>query len=211
MKSFYTVPSPIKKLFKDYVWESKCDKILLTFDDGPTVYSTEKILRLLNDFGIKAVFFCVGNKIKLNKELTELLIKSGHSVGNHTFSHRKLISLRSEVIRKEIIMTNDILTEIHNYQPLYFRPPYGLPAFGLNKVLQNFNLKNIMWSLLTMDYKDNIGVVKFAAEKFLEHNSIIVLHDNNKSKDIILDSIKIVVDEASKKGFEIGTPAECLN
>jgi peptidoglycan/xylan/chitin deacetylase (PgdA/CDA1 family) len=211
MKSFYTPPFFVKSLFKEYIWESKCKKVLLTFDDGPTIESTEKIILLLNDLSIKAVFFCVGNNISSNKELTELLIKSGHSVGNHTLTHKKLLWLNSVEIQKEISMTNKILNENHNYKVDYFRPPHGLPAFGLKRILQNLNLKNIMWSLLTKDYKDDIRGVKFIVQKYLRNNSIVVLHDNKKSKDIILDSIKIVVDDASKKGFEIGVPAECLN
>ena len=211
MKPFYTPPSIIKKISKEYVWESACNKVLLTFDDGPTIENTEKIIRLLNDLRIKTVFFCVGNNIKYNKQLSDIIISNGHAIGNHTFNHRRLIGLNCKEIKKEIRMTNEILYDNHNYHACYFRPPYGIPVFGLSKILQSFNLKNIMWSLLTMDYKDDIRVVKFAVENYLKNNSIVVLHDNKKSKKIILDSIKIIVDEVAAKGFEIGEPSECLN
>ncbi|MBZ0200165.1 MAG: hypothetical protein K8H86_09880, partial [Ignavibacteriaceae bacterium] len=71
-------------------------------------------------------------------------------------------------------------------------------------------LKNIMWSLLTYDYKNDINVVKFAVQKFLKDNSIIVLHDSLKSKEIIADSIELIINEAEKKGFTFGEPDECL-
>jgi hypothetical protein len=71
-------------------------------------------------------------------------------------------------------------------------------------------MKCVMWSLLTYDYKNDFDVVKFAVSKYLRSNSIVVLHDNNKSKDVIKDSINFIADEAARKGYSIGEPIECL-
>ena len=68
-----------------------------------------------------------------------------------------------------------------------------------------------MWSLLTYDYKNDLSIVKFAVEKYLNQNSIIVLHDNNKSKNIISDSISFIIDEARKRNYQFGETEECLN
>ena len=57
--------------------------------------------------------------------------------------------------------------------------------------MKKHNLKNIMWSLLTYDYKNDLSFVKFATQKYLNKDSIIVLHDSNKSKNIIVDSISL--------------------
>jgi hypothetical protein len=67
-----------------------------------------------------------------------------------------------------------------------------------------------MWSLLTYDYKNDLNIVKFAISKNLFSNSIIVLHDSNKSKDIISESIKVITEEVEKKKYQIGKPSECL-
>jgi len=67
-----------------------------------------------------------------------------------------------------------------------------------------------MWSLLTQDYKNDFETVKFAVRNFLRKNSIIVLHDSIKSKQIIKDSINLIIDEAANKGFAFGEPEDCL-
>ena len=67
-----------------------------------------------------------------------------------------------------------------------------------------------MWSLLTYDYKADLNLVKKSAQNYLESNSIVVLHDNLKSKDIIIDAINIIFEEAEKKNYSIGNPDECL-
>ena len=71
-------------------------------------------------------------------------------------------------------------------------------------------MKCVMWNLLTYDYKNDIKRVKFSVDNYLQNNSIIVLHDNSKSSDFIVDSIKYIADSAAKNGFEFGVPDECL-
>ncbi len=67
-----------------------------------------------------------------------------------------------------------------------------------------------MWSLLTYDYKNDLNLIKLAVNKYLKTNSIIVLHDSLKSKNVVLEGIEIIFEEARKRGFEIGEPAGCL-
>ena len=67
-----------------------------------------------------------------------------------------------------------------------------------------------MWNLVTYDYKNDWEKVKFAVDNYLQSDSLIVLHDSNKSKDIIIDSIKYITDAATMRGFKFGEPEECL-
>jgi hypothetical protein len=67
-----------------------------------------------------------------------------------------------------------------------------------------------MWNLVTYDYKNDWEKVKFAVDNFLQNNSLIVLHDSSKSKDIIIDSIKYIADAAAARGFKFGDTEECL-
>jgi peptidoglycan/xylan/chitin deacetylase (PgdA/CDA1 family) len=77
--------------------------------------------------------------------------------------------------------------------------------------MKKHQMKSVMWSLLTYDYKNDLSIVKFAVEKYLKPNSIIVLHDSNKSKNIISDSISIIADEVRKRKYQFGGSDECLN
>ncbi len=209
MKSLYNPPRVIKNLFKSFRWESR-SKILLTFDDGPTTTATEKILTFLDQKKIKAIFFCVGNNIKKNQSLCNEIINAGHTVGNHTFNHQIITKINSSEAKEEISLFNTLLEEKHNYKVKYFRPPHGRFNFSTRKITDELNLQNIMWSLLTYDYKNDLNVVKFAVDNYLNKNSIVVMHDSIKSEKIIIDSIKYLLGKAEEKGFEIGEPQECL-
>ncbi|MEJ2105478.1 MAG: polysaccharide deacetylase family protein [Ignavibacteriaceae bacterium] len=77
----------VQKLFGNFIWKTSNNKILLTFDDGPTEAATEKILSVLKVNKIKVVFFCVGNNIKKHAELTQKILQEGHTIANHTMNH----------------------------------------------------------------------------------------------------------------------------
>jgi len=192
------------------LWETSNNKILLTLDDGPNPGTTELILKKLNEHNIKALFFCIGKNVKSSPELSNQILSEGHTIGNHTFNHKRITNINSIEFKDEIDSFNSLLKEKFNHEVKYFRPPYGRFNYSTNKIIKNRNLKNIMWSLLTYDYKNDFNIVKFSIKKHLKNNSIIVLHDSMKTKDIILDSISLIIDEAAAKGFEIGEPDGCL-
>ena len=82
------------------------NKLALTFDDGPARY-TETILKILAKHNIRATFFVLGKKSKENPELLRKIVKAGHLVGNHGYSHSRFFERfnLSETLIKEIIGT----------------------------------------------------------------------------------------------------------
>ena len=211
MKYYYDPPCIVKKLFNDFFWNTSNKKVLLTFDDGPNPTTTEIILKKLSDANIKSLFFCVGENVQKYPGLVQQIKDEGHAFGNHTFNHKILNKISDEEKHYQISSVNKLFEEKFNIKLKYFRPPHGKFQLSTSSLLKEYDIKNIMWSLLTYDYKNNISIVKFAIEKYLDHNSIIVLHDSNKSKNIISDSISIIVDEVRRRDYQFGEADECLN
>jgi peptidoglycan/xylan/chitin deacetylase (PgdA/CDA1 family) len=211
MKYLYDPPLLVKKIFKDYYWNTVNNKVLLTFDDGPNPQTTETILKKLSDEKIKALFFCVGDNVQKYPELVQQIKEEGHRFGNHTLNHKVLTKISAEEKDYQISFVNKIFIEKFNLELKYFRPAHGKFQLSTQSLLKKHNLKNIMWSLLAYDYKNDLSIVKFAVEKYLKQNSIIVLHDSNKSKKIISDSISIIAEEVSKRNFQFGEAEECLS
>ena len=210
MKYLYNPPYVIKKIFSSFQWESKVNKILLTFDDGPIPETTPLILKELASSDIKAAFFCVGENINGYPDLYRRITEEGHLICNHTYNHRVISKLKRSETIEQIEKFNNLIKEKSGGDVLYFRPPHGRFRLSTSSLLGEMNMKAVMWSLLAYDYKNDINVIKFAIRRYLRKNSIIVLHDSIKSRDIIEESISYLVEEASRQGFEIGVPAECL-
>lgn len=211
MKYLYNPPIIIKKIFNDFSWNTNNRKILLTFDDGPNPKTTEIILKKLADEKIKAMFFCVGDNVQKYPDLVNQIKEAGHTFGNHTFNHKILNRISNEEKDYQISSVNKIFKEQFYITLKYFRPSHGRFQLSTSSLMKKHQLKNIMWSLLTYDYKNDLSIVKFAIEKYLKHNSIVVLHDSNKSKNIISDSISFISDEVRKRNYQFGETDECLN
>ena len=201
-------PKLVKKIFPTIIWESKVDKILMTFDDGPNPGTTERILKILSDQNLKVVFFAVGNNIKRYNSLASEIISEGHLLEHHTFNHLKVTKLHEAEIRTEIGLFNNEIKKLDN-SCRFFRPPYGRISYRSKRIIEKNRLKVVMWSLLTYDYKNDLNIVKFTT-RYLAKNSIVVLHDSQRCDDIIEDSIKYLCEDAAKKGFTFGEPSECL-
>jgi len=210
MKYSYNPPLIIKKLFNDFHWNSQTSKILLTFDDGPNPKTTECILNELDKLSIKSIFFCVGENLERNPTLAREILSQGHEIGNHTYKHKKINKLNKKETIESIKKVQEFALNTFDYKIKYFRPPHGRFTLRTNRILKEVGLINVMWSLLTYDYKNDLNIVRFALAKYLTKNSIIVLHDSNKSKDIIVESIKLVADEVNRTNYQIGKPSECL-
>ena len=210
MKCIYTAPKIVKKMFPHFVWATTNNEILLTFDDGPNLGTTEVILKQLSKTNTKALFFCVGENVVKYGSLVDEIISEGHLIGNHTFSHQKIWGLSEKQLTDNLLKFNSLLENKHGQKVKYFRPPHGQFDFTLSKVLKKLNMQNVMWNLLTRDYKNDFNIVKFGVTKYLSANSIIVLHDSNKSKQIISESINLIYETAEKNMFKIGVPTECL-
>jgi peptidoglycan/xylan/chitin deacetylase (PgdA/CDA1 family) len=200
----------VQKLFNNFIWKTSNNKILLTFDDGPTEAATLKILSILRTNHLKAVFFCVGNNIKNQQALAERILSDGHTIANHTMNHKLLTKMNREKSIREISAFNNLLKEKFNYSVKYFRPPYGRFNLKTNGILKELNLECVMWNLLTYDYENNIEKVKYVIDNYLKENSILVFHDSIKCDDIIEGSLNYTIEQAIKKGFKFGEPEDCL-
>ena len=210
MKYKYSPPIVVQKLFNDFIWKTTDGKILLTFDDGPTDAATRKILSVLKANQLKAVFFCVGNNISTHPVLVEKMLEEGHTIANHTMDHKLLTKMNREESIREIISFNNLLKEKFNYQVKYFRPPHGRFNLKTKGILEELNMKCVMWNLLSYDFENNPDKVKYAIDSYLNKNSIIVFHDSMKCSKIIEEALNYTIQQAVKRGYEFGEPEDCL-
>jgi peptidoglycan/xylan/chitin deacetylase (PgdA/CDA1 family) len=73
--------------------ELPAGQIALTFDDGPHVTRTPRVLQILADARIKATFFEIGRNAASHPEIARRVLAAGHTIGSHTFSHPNMSRL----------------------------------------------------------------------------------------------------------------------
>lgn len=89
-------------------------KIGLTFDDGPNPFYTRKVLEILKEKNVTATFFLIGKWVEKYPDIVNDIVKSGHTVGNHSYSHEK----------GDFELADSQFTKVIKYSPLYFRLPH---------------------------------------------------------------------------------------
>lgn len=196
-------PKFIQRIFNSYVWrnENSQKKIWLTFDDGPDPITTPFILKTLEKENVRATFFLVGEQIEKNPQLLKDIIKNGHVIANHSYSHK------NGWTTNKLNYVEDV-EKCQKYMPknILFRPPYGKITFSQSSVLKK-KYKIILWDILSYDFSSKISPQKVKRNIINNTNagSIIVLHNNKKSfnnlRIILLETIK----DLKKKEFVFST------
>jgi len=156
-------------------------EIALTIDDGPHPEITPQVLDLLDRHKVKATFFCVGEKAARYPDLCRSIVERGHSVENHSASHRHSFSLLGlAAMRREVQNGQEILTRITGRRPLFFRPPAGLRNPLLDPLLTKAGLRLASWSRRGYDTRTaNPAVVLRRLLRALEPGAILLVHDDN--------------------------------
>ena len=87
------------------LWEGPKDHrlVALTFDDGPIKGKTGPILDLLQETNVPATFFVLGENVERDPEMLHRMVREGHEIGNHTYTHPDLTKLKSYLIRKFLV------------------------------------------------------------------------------------------------------------
>jgi peptidoglycan/xylan/chitin deacetylase (PgdA/CDA1 family) len=120
--------------------------VALTFDDGPSPRTTTKILSLLMSFHDQATFFILGSQAAKYPKLTQLIVKDGMELGNHTYGHINLTqhSLTQDVA--DLTRTNHIIQQLTHRTPHWLRPPYGAYSTKVLHAAAECGLHLVLWT-----------------------------------------------------------------
>lgn len=179
--------------------------VALTFDDGPNPDTTPALLDFLKSSGIRAIFFCIGNKVAKHPDLIERMLKEGHIIGNHSMLHHPATNIfRSSRLRRDIAAAQAIIQEISGATPVYFRPPMGLSNPRLFPVLRELGLQAVGWTTRAFD-SSNSKPEKLAARliRGVRPGAILLLHDNILRKDTMEQTLRLLLDNLAARGYQI--------
>ena len=209
LSNFEGIPkaNPVDSISKRSIDTAKM--VALTFDDGPSIETTSRILDLLEQYDIPATFFLVGQNIsESNKEVVARAHKIGCEIANHSWSHSRMSQMSKEQIEREVKSTSERIYQITGEYPKYFRPPYldvGDEMFNYIDLIfiGGFGQAN--------DYYNSVDA-KFRETKILEiartqRNPIVLLHDFGGNQATV-DALKNAIPILLKEGYSFVTLSE---
>lgn len=171
-------------------------KIYLTFDDGPDESVTPELLNILEQYNAKATFFCVGKKVDKLPQIVKQITAAGHSIGNHTYHHLKGKNVGTKSYMEDISACDFLLNSS------LFRPPYGsIKQKQIKRLKEQYKI--YMWTVLPGDFDQNVSKEKclHRSIKHTKKGTIIVYHDNEKSRDKVLFTVPKYIEHFQKLGY----------
>lgn len=194
-------PFLYRVLFPEALWriETGNEKsVYLTFDDGPIPEVTPWVLEILEQYGIKATFFCVGDNVRKHPDVYRQVIEKGHQVGNHTFNH--LQGWQHDT--KEFL--HNIGLARQKIDSTLFRPPHGHMWRRQTRSIRAAGYQVVMWDVVTRDYSRHQSPEKVLSnvKKHVRDGSIIVFHDSLKAEENLRYALPEAIEWLLSEGYQ---------
>lgn len=177
-------------------------KVYLTFDEGYENGYTPKILDVLKEKGVSAVFFVTLSYAKAEPELIQRMIDEGHVVGNHSARHPNMTQISMEEMYAEVADLHNYISENFGYDMYLFRPPEGAFSERSLALLQKMGYRTVCWSFAYADWDPkNQPEHQKAFErvtKSVHDGEVFLLHAVSETNTAILGD---VIDYVRNEGF----------
>ena len=184
----------------------------LTFDDGPYPQTTPRVLKILQDEGVKATFFVVGKQVERYPDLLKAEYEQGEGIGNHSYSHDYHLLYRSpEAFLAEIKQTEEIIFKAIGTRPRIVRAPGGTQGhFHVNyyNALDAADYLIYDWNVSTGDAAAPLvpadQLVKNIESQAPGKPRIIILMHDAGAKITTVDALPRIIKYLKQQGYSFG-------
>lgn len=194
--------------------------VALTYDDGPNPPHTQALLDMLAQHGVRATFFLKGRNVEAFPETVQAVAQAGHEIGNHSYYHRPMLSLRKSAMREELVRTGDLIENLLGQWPVLFRPPFGVQGPGLKMALEELGMTSILMSSNGTDWEEvDPDLIANRILESIEPGGIILLHDGHgdvddpaaqESRAPSVAATGILIKELKSRGYQFLTVSELM-
>jgi peptidoglycan/xylan/chitin deacetylase (PgdA/CDA1 family) len=179
----------------------KGNEVALTFDDGPGPY-TQQLVSELNKLNVHATFFAIGDEERYFSPGTQLELRSGDIVGNHTESHPMMATLSAHDQYEQLFEQIARIELLDGPRPHLFRPPYGSFNATTFKLLHKLHLLMVLWSTDTEDYtRPGVPAIVQNALAGAHPGAIILMHDGGGDRSETIAALPAIVAGLHRKGL----------
>jgi peptidoglycan/xylan/chitin deacetylase (PgdA/CDA1 family) len=193
--------------------------VALTFDDGPNPIYTPKILDILKEKQVRASFFVLGVHVRKYPEIARRIVREGHDIGNHTYTHRDLVPATRAVILRQVRLTNKIIRHVTGVETRLFRPPRGVYSNAVRKLLvEEEGYRIILWTVSSIDWRRvSPRLIVRRVARYVSPGGILLFHDSGAlirreggRRVNTVQALPLVIDYLRAIGYEIVPVSELL-
>ncbi|MBX3724862.1 MAG: polysaccharide deacetylase family protein [Xanthomonadales bacterium] len=187
--------------------------IALSFDDGPSAQGGAAVLDLLEALEVRATFFFTGQELAGQPDLARRFVAAGHELGNHGWSHRRMLFRSPAWIASEIERTDALIRAAGQAGPVLFRPPYFRRLPGLSWYLHTRGRAVVLADVEPESWPgvgaDTEAIVRHVLDR-ARSGSIVLLHVMYASRQASLRAVPGIVEGLRAQGYRLVTVSELL-
>ena len=181
--------------------------VALTIDDGPDPKYTPAVLDLLQQHGIRATFFLIGENAVEHPDLVREIADRGHHIANHTWTHPDLRHMSEGAVRDELERTSDLLHRTTGRLPTWFRAPGGDWSPVSLKVAADLGLRNMGWSVDPRDWsRPGTPAIIDTILKEVRPGAIVLNHDCGGDRSQTVAALKTYLPTLIDSGYLFTAP-----
>lgn len=154
-------------------------RVALTFDDGPDPEGTPRVLDALDEQGIRATFFVLGEHARAHPDLVEEVARRGHQLGTHGDQHAHHLAHSPLWVYQDILRARGAMASL-GHPPRWYRPAYGQPTGSTLAIARAIGLRTVLWSAWGREWAAaGPGEVAASVARRLRSGAIVLLHDSD--------------------------------
>jgi peptidoglycan/xylan/chitin deacetylase (PgdA/CDA1 family) len=200
-----------RRLTPRYAGTGDPGHVALTFDDGPHPDATPRLLRLLDNAGVRATFFLLGRMAEKHPRVVRAIAAGGHEIGVHGYDHRLLITRTPAATRADLDRAVHALTAVTGTRPRWWRPPYGVATLPAVRHARRLGLRPVLWTCWGRDWTASCtgGSVEDRVLRGLSGGGTILLHDSDHAAAAdcwvaMLSALPGILTHCAARGWAVG-------
>jgi peptidoglycan-N-acetylmuramic acid deacetylase len=179
-------------------------ELYLTFDNGYENGYTSKVLDILKNKKVPAIFFVTGHYLKDQPELLNRMVNEGHLIGNHSWNHPDMSQISTERLKVELEKVKEGVSELTGQKEMhYLRPPRGIFSERSLEASRQLGYTNVFWSIAYKDWDQKAQKGwKYAYDNVmaqLHPGAVILLHTVSRDN---AEALGKIIDDALNQGYE---------
>lgn len=180
--------------------------VLLTIDDGPHPVWTPKILRLLQQYDVRATFCIIGRQATQYPALVRAAVSEGHHLANHTFSHPLgLPWLPRAAMTAQVVDAQDAIVRASGFTPRQFRAPGGRWSPQMMRLTAVHELLPVDWNIDSRDWSRPGSASIVEAMLAADPGDVLLCHDGGGDRSQTYEALKIVLPQLTARGLQFVT------
>lgn len=169
----------------------------------------QPMLDILKQNDVQATFFLDGSWLAKHPDSARQIVKDGHEIGNHAYTHPQMSQLTVAKMRQEIEQTDKLIEHTLGVQSRFFAPPSGDFDERVVRVAAELDMFTILWTADTVDWRPTSSpqMILQRIRQNLGNGMLVLMHPTDRTVAALPEMIRMIEDH----GLKLGTVSEVLS